>query len=378
MKISRKKLTGCISDFASQPYGSKDLVRIVAATALLCSVLTLASGCRSRVESRKPSIIFGHIPPSVVGGPDQLDQIDGRIVNGEPGTQVVIYAQSGRSWFVQPFRSRQLTEVAGDGSWSNVTHFGQRYAALLVRPGYHPTSTISTLPTVNENILAITVVDGSANHATDPVILHFSGYDWKVQTGLGDRSGEVCDYEASDVWVDGQGFLHMLMGQEGGQWHCVGLRLTRSLGYGSYRFVVSNSARLPPSAVVQVFTYLDSEDSAHRTGLGIQLSRWGKPSEDNAGYLVAPYYVPGNSTHFSIPNGLITHEIHWQPGMAEFASFRGLSTASRDRITDHVFRGDIPIPSNETIRLDFYDFHHSHSSLQHPIEIVVQKFEYLP
>src|SRR6185295_19966902 len=103
--------------------------------ALLCFLLLviLTSNCSRRAG---PSIEVTTIPPADKGGEDAiLDTISGR-VNGGTGTQqVVLYARSG-AWYVQPYADNPFTKIAADGTWTNATHLGTEYAALLVEPGF--------------------------------------------------------------------------------------------------------------------------------------------------------------------------------------------------------------------------------------------------
>ena len=337
----------------------------------------LVSGCKRALKPAKPAIVLEQVPAALHGGSDPLGRIAGKVTNSEPGAHIVLYARNG-SWYVQPFRSRSQTEVAQDGTWNNVTHFGAEYAALLVRSGYRPPATLATLPSLDDNVLAVTTAQGSVDHSGDPTVLHFGGYDWNVRTTLAARGSDFSDYLASNVWVDDKGYLHLRMGPQNGQWYCASLTMTRSLGYGTYRFVISDSAHLPVSPVLSIFAHSDLEDTANKTGLRIELGQWGKHHIVNADYVVSPYYVPGNSAHFTVPAGPMTHVLRWEPGTAEFTTLKGASAVSHDVVMDHVFKSGIPIPSTEKIRLDFYDYRHAESGLQQPVEIVVQKFEYLP
>jgi hypothetical protein len=307
-----------------------------------------------------------------------LDQINGRVENGNPGARIVVYTLSEGTWWVQPFRSHPFTEIGGDGNWHNAAHVGSDYAALLVAPGYKPAAKLPALPSVNGTVLAVATSKGSSEHLADPKVLHFSGYDWKIRTSPNDRGGEICNYEPSNVWVDDQGYLHLLMGQENGQWNCAGLSLVRSLGYGTYRFVVSDSAHLPPSAALIMFTCADNENVEDRTDLHIGLSQWGRVNHGNADFVVQPYYIPKNTVSFSVPAGPMTYMLRWEPGSAGFKAFTGVSASPQRYVMDHVFKSGVPEPSTETIHIDLFDFRHSESGLQHPVEAVVQKFEYLP
>jgi len=313
-----------------------------------------------------------------VGGPQDLQRINGRVLDGVPGAQVVIYARSEGTWWVQPYRSHAVTEVASDGSWSNVTHLGSEYAALLVTKGYQPPAKETELPQANGNVVAVAKTNGSLQKTVDPSTIHFSGYDWKIRSGLGDADGEPCDYETSNVWVDERGYLHMLMGLESGQYICTGVSLARSLGYGTYRFEVSDSAHLPPSGIFLMRVRSDREDPDGQSGFSIELSKWGRESEPNAAFTVQPYYIPGNSMRYKASAGPATYFLRWEPGNAEFEGLTGSVAKTSRSAMHHVFDSDIPQPSTETVKLDFHDFHHFHGGVHHPVEIVVQKFEYLP
>ena len=46
------------------------------------------------------------------------------------GQQIVIYARSGK-WWVQPLVSHPFTALQPGAKWTNATHLGSEYAALL-------------------------------------------------------------------------------------------------------------------------------------------------------------------------------------------------------------------------------------------------------
>jgi len=342
-------------------------------TFFFAAALGLVGGCHSSHEAPRPSIRFTHVPPAG-GGPNEMERIAGQVINGKPGTSIVIYAHHKGTWYVQPLRGHPITEIASNGTWDTASHLGSEYGAILVTEGYRATPKLRELPPVDGTVLAVARTNASAEHLSDAKVLHFSGYDWQIRSFPNDRGGgEICDYEASNVWVDEKGYLHLLMGQVGDTWHCAGVRLTRSLGYGTYRIVVSNSTHLPPSAILAIYT-----QDADGGEMDIEMGRWGKIKNRNGDYVIQPYYIPENTVHFEIPPGPMTHLLRWEPGSASFSSFSGNVKTSSSLVMEHVFKSGVPVPSREILHLDFYDFHHSQSGLQHPVEIVVQKFEYLP
>jgi hypothetical protein len=345
---------------------------------LLFGVLLV--GCHSKnLAPRKPSVQVTRIPVADPGGPEKLDYIEGRVSDAGPDQQIVLYARSGVVWWIQPFANKQFTKIQDDSTWKNSTHLGTEYAALLVEPGYHPESKMATLPKESDGVVAIATATGKAATPIISKVVHFSGYDWIVRAAASDRGGDTNLYDPSNAWVDQKGYLHLQMVVRDGQWSCANVGLTRSLGYGTYRFVVQDSAHLEPSAVLGLFTWDEGRSDETRSELNIELSRWGRPTNKNAQYVVQPYYVPENVSRFNVPAGVLTHTLRWEPGVASFKTVRGqvADTASKS-IGEHVFSSGVPTPASETVHIEFYEFHHPMSSSQRPAEVVIEKFEYLP
>jgi hypothetical protein len=330
-------------------------------------------------RSGTPSIEITRVPIADPGGPEKMEFIEGRVSNGEPSQKVVLYAQSGGIWWVQPFADQPLTNIQADATWKNSTHLGMEYAALLVKPGYHPVPRLRTLPSPDGTITAVAVKAGAPGSPAPPApkTIHFSGYDWAVRVSGSNRGGEPLSYDPENVRVDSKGYLHLRMGERNGRWYCAELYLTRALGLGTYRFVVEDSARLPPSAVVGLFTFDDQALEDVRNELDVELSQWGNANGKNAQYVVQPFYVPENVVRFNVPAGILTHEFRWLSGSASFRSVRGPSTKGTP-IAQHEFTSGIPSAAGQTVHIDLYDYHHSQSGLRNPVEVVIEKFDYLP
>jgi hypothetical protein len=344
---------------------------------LLFGVLLV--GCHSKnLAPRKPSVQLTRVPSANPGGPEQLDYIEGRATDTRPDQQIVLYAHSG-IWWVQPFANRPFTKIQDNSTWKNSTHLGTEYAALLVEPGYHPESKIEALPKEGNGVVAVATAVGKAAAPIVSKMLHFSGYDWIVRAAASDRGGETNSYDPANAWVDQKGYLHLQMALRDGRWSCANVALTRSLGYGTYRFVVQDSADLQPSAVLGIYTLDEGKSDEIRNELNIELSRWGEPGKKNAQYVVQPYYVPENISRFMVPAGVLTHTLHWQPGIASFKTTRGpvVGTESKS-ISEHAFTAGVPTPAAETVHIELYEFHHSKNISQRPAEVVIEKFEYLP
>ena len=127
--------------------------------ALLLFFCILLSGCRSRQGASEPSIEFTTIPAAAQGGPDKIDNIEGRVIGARPGQQIVLYARWG-PWWVQPFADQPFTNIQANSKWRSTTHFGTEYAALLVDPGYRPRATMEALPSEGGGVIVVATTKG--------------------------------------------------------------------------------------------------------------------------------------------------------------------------------------------------------------------------
>jgi hypothetical protein len=112
---------------------------------LLIFACILQAGCHTPSSPIKPVIKITHVPVASIGGPTQMDDIEGSVTNAKPEQQIVLYAHSG-VWWIQPLTNQPFTRIQSDSTWKNATHYGTEYAALLVDSGYHPASKLVTLP----------------------------------------------------------------------------------------------------------------------------------------------------------------------------------------------------------------------------------------
>src|ERR1700744_6076485 len=145
--------------------------------ALLMFVSVLLSACNSNRVSPKPTVQITLVPAANPGGPVQLDFIEGRANGAKPGQQIVLYARSG-IWWIQPFANQPFTKIQPDSTWKNSTHLGTDYAAILVEPGFHPATKVTTLPGPGNGIVAIATATGKPAAQIVSKVINFSGYDW--------------------------------------------------------------------------------------------------------------------------------------------------------------------------------------------------------
>lgn len=349
----------------------------ILALVLGTSLPFLLNGCATRQAASKPSIEFTVIPPAAEGGPDKRAPIAGRVVGARAGQRIVLFAKAG-IWWVQPTRDEPFTSVQPDSTWTNSIHLGTEYAALLVEPGYRPPATIDGLPLEGGDIVAVKTVAGEKSEQAGPKTIQFSGYEWQVRSVRSTRGGRNNNYDNANAWTDANGFLHLRIAQNAGQWSCAEVKLSRSLGYGTYRFVVRDVSQLEPAAVLSLFTWDEADAGQNHREMNIELARWGDVASKNAQYVVQPYYVPANVVRFNVPAGVLTHSFRWEPGRVAFQTVRGSVADGPGSVAQHSFTSGVPAPGGESIHLDLYIFGNAKDPLKNDVEVVIEKFEYLP
>jgi hypothetical protein len=338
----------------------------------------LSSGCGTRIETARPSIEFTRIPPAEATRTDRLDVMQGRVNGARPGQKIVLYTKT-QAWWIQPLFIHAFTEIQPDSTWINSTHVGSEYAALLVEPGYRPKPMVYTLPVVGGEVVAIATVEGATSGPTTAAPLHFSGYEWRVRNAPSARGDTVNDYDPSNAWTDTDGALHLRIAKKSGKWTCAEVTLTRSLGYGSYSFVVRDTSHLEPAVVFAMFTFDYAGGDQNNREMDIEISRWGDAANKNSQVEVQPFYVPANVARFTVPGGALTHSFRWESGRVSFRTDHGSVTNPRsEAVSEHVFTSGVPSPGAESVRMALYVYGNTDNPVQNDTEVVIEKFEYLP
>jgi hypothetical protein len=349
---------------------------------IAASICLLISGCRAPTETAAPAIHFTTIPEAAAGGSERTAAIAGRVTGARSGQRIVLFARTN-VWWVQPLTAQPFTAIASDSTWKNTIHLGAEYAALLVDPGYRPPDTMASLPAPGGAVIAVATVKGVGSVAPladmeekPPKRLTFSGYDWEARAIPSDRGGPN-DYDPDNAWTDADGFLHLKLAKRGDRWTSAEVILTRALGYGTYTFTVRDISGLDPSAVFGMLTWDNDDAEQNHRELDIEISQWGDVSIANGQYVVQPYYLPANVARFAAPGGPLTHAFRWEPGRAIFKTVRGRSTSGA-LVAQHAFTAGVPMPGRERVRINLYFFRYAPMAPNKDVEIVVERFQYLP
>jgi hypothetical protein len=365
---------------------------IVAHTATLSVLLVyfVLTGCHSSSRTFAPTVAFSRVPAAYQESPYKTDVfehdyktdiIEGRATGARPGQRIVLYAKTDGRWGVCRQSGQPFTNIETDGRWKASVHLGTQYAALLVNPTYNPPEQTESLPTVGSGVVVLAVVDGEgpAPILPSPKILNFSGYEWTTSTGPIFHAGSRHLFDPSNVWTDERGALHLRISGSPGKWTAAELKLTRSLGYGTYRFQMRDVSHLEPSAVLTLITWDGVGTESNRRELDLEFGRWGNLDNTNVNYVVQPYYVPANFVAFRVTPGAYTHSFRWEPGKVMFSTVAGSGNTGNGRvINQHVFTSGVPSPGGESVRIALYVFNQGQIPLKNENEVIIDKFEYLP
>jgi hypothetical protein len=347
----------------------------------LLAVVLLLVGCAKWSSNSSQSITFEKVPAANERDDGQTDSIEGRVAGFRPGQQIVLYTKSEELWWIEPGIDRPFTNIQNNAGWKSQVHLGTQYAAMLVDPGYNPPETFELLPPTGNGVAAIAVVNGLGPTAapTPTKTLHFSGYDWIVRTAASNRAGTRNSFDPANAWTDERGVLHLRIARSQGKWTCAEVKLTRSLGYGTYMFTVRDTSQFEPSVVLTLLTWDGLGTERSRRELDVEISRWGYRENTNAHYVVQPYFIPANIVRFRVPGGILTHSFKWEPGQVTFSTVAGSQAAEGGRaINRHIFTSGVPAAGGDAVRINLYVFNKGQIPLQHETEVVVEKFEFLP
>jgi hypothetical protein len=347
---------------------------------LLIVLLLTSAGCsRNAKHTVEPKISFTQVPQWNPGDRNLNDVMEGTVSGEQPGQRMVIYSKAGKLWWLQPLLTSPFTTILPDHVWRNETHLGTDYAVLLVDRSYQPAAVLDQLPKRGPGLAAVAIAHGPEKSSS--FFVDFSGFTWRVRWKPSDRGGTVNPYNPENVYTDKAGALHLRILNRDGQWTCSEVNLTHSLGYGTYSFTVEDTSGLDPSVVFGMFTWDYSTDLENHREFDIDISRWGDPDNKNAEFVLQPNFVPANISRFSIPAGKLKHTFVWEPGRITMETSRLSGPVDSSLVFKRVFTSEIPTPGSESVRMTFYLYRKPTGNswaLQHPAEVVVDRFEYLP
>ncbi len=335
------------------------------------------SGCNRSQPVARVQVIFDQVPSPGRSGAGTVDTLRGRVLGASMGQRIVVYAFGENTWWVQPTALRHFTSIDGTGSWSTVTHLGDRYAVLLVDEAFEPPDQLKSLPTQGGPIVALATVVPSGTRPPS-LRVHFSNYDWTVRQVGSDRNGSPHAYSPKNVRVDSRGTLHLAISKDASGVACAEVSLPRSLGFGNYAFTLEDASRLDPAAILDFYTWDEGGTDQERREVDALVSRWGDDTaRTNAQYIVQPFFRPANTYRYLVPAGPITLTLHWEPSKITYETRRG-DRPETSVVARHTFTSDVPTPAAETLHMNLCTFDYGRLLQREPSEIVMRRFRFEP
>jgi hypothetical protein len=266
-----------------------------------------------------------------------------------------------------------FTRILRNSNWRNATHLGTDYAALLVDPAYRPPANVQSLPPVGGPVAAVAVTKGAT--VSPSTTLQFSGYEWRVRTAASNRGGRSNPYSASNAFTDERGALHLRIAKKGDRFECAEIAMTRSLGYGTYSFLVHDVSRLAQDVTFEMFTWDYSGTDQNNREMDVVIRRPAPTGKLSARFVVQPFHVSSNVHEFKVPGVALRHSFRWEAGRIAFSTSR--PDDPKHAIAEHIFTLGTPTPGVESARIALY-LPNSASSHPAEAEVVVERFEYTP
>lgn len=151
------------------------------------------------------------------------------------------------------------------------------------------------------------------NQQTESVTetIQFSGYTWNVRhTGNGTQGPGPNYFNKKNVWVDANGFLHLLLKKNAaGKWLCAEVSSVQNFGYGTYQFQIEGRIdKFNKNTVLGLFNYSGNDGFDE---MDIEFARWGNNNYPNLNYTIWPATTGFQNFHqeqeFSLNGTYTTH-----------------------------------------------------------------------
>ena len=168
--------------------------------------------------------------------------------------------------------------------------------------------------------------------------VRFAGRDWVVKTGpsqLGPGPNFFSD-KPEDIFLDGQGYLHMRIAEHDGIWYATELVGEDTVGYGEYTWVIAGDyENIPENTVLGLFTWnTESFKTQANSEVDIELAKWGnvntKPLHTSVQPVnFGPYYPERTreaDTEAGDLIGVTTHQFIWTEDVITWKSWKGRGT----------------------------------------------------
>lgn len=158
--------------------------------------------------------------------------------------------------------------------------------------------------------------------------IYFSGIEWKIKYSDKPLGAGPNIFNASNVWVDDKGRLHLAITCEKDSCSCAEVFSVEEYKFGVFEFKVEGSvAYIDSKAVLGLFLYYSNYHE-----IDVEISRWGQSGAPNAQFVVQPYTRhPPHRFYISPQHGEdMIYVVEWEPKKITFKAY--IETADGERI----------------------------------------------
>jgi hypothetical protein len=225
-----------------------------------------------------------------------------------------------------------------------------------------------------------------ASSAQESKTLFFSGYEWTVRSNPGGPGPN--EWKEENVWVDGNGWLHLKISVQDNMWSCAELYTTRRFGFGKYQFeVIGRIDQLDDNVVLGLFNYPTEDVGPDTTNeMDIEFSRWGDGANPMGNYTVWPTKLglqPAERTFsFSLNSDTTTHVFHRGERGVLFQSLYGFQSHPASRMARWLYLPKTPgsriSRKPMPVHINLWLFDGLPPKDQQEIEIIIASFRFTP
>lgn len=356
-----------------------DLLRVISAACLLATTSLAAT-----------SVEFTYVPPY-----GSFSNLQGKVYGVNTlSNRVVVFINKGQqndsslsSWSSEPGCASGktiFTTIQSNGTWTaDITNVSgdtnaTQIAAYVVPATSGPpcvTSSACLPASILQQSVASTIATRSAPNMRT---IQWSGLDWWLKSVYWGPGPNFFTNSTNNVFVDGQGRLHLRITHVNGNWYCSEIVSHRTLGLGSYYFYLDTPVdALDPNITLGLFTWSNAPDFTHRE-IDVEGGRWGDSGDyNNAQFVVQPYNFSNHLVRYRVPPSAINsmHSFNWQSDSIAFTAVTGTTTVASWTYTSGF--GTVPPSCDENVRLNLWLNNPSGPINGQEAEVIVNKFVFI-
>lgn len=229
---------------------------------------------------------------------------------------------------------------------------------------------------------------GRADIAAAATTINFSGYTWTVKdSGNGTAGPWANHWSSSNVFVDGNGFLHLKLTKDvsTNTWKSSEVIMTKSLGYGTYQWKIDGRVdNLDHNIVFGLFNY--SGTDLHDE-MDIEFSKWGYPDNNKSlNYTVWPEVgvtTPKNVEYvqnFTLTGDWSTHRFTRTANSIVFKSLHGHQDGDTNLFATKTWNapGTSISKVSMPVHMNLWLFKAVPPSNGQNVEVIIREFKFTP